>query len=227
MPTKVPPTKKTSQPNDRRADTLIHESEKKMGSLALIMKCQVHLWKALLFSLFFAVFVSAMTLAISFNLSDMSYAAFDRIREQIEQNSQDNVALQSDISSRVFLANNKWEALTDGNHTDSIKVRNSQGAGSPFVDFSFANAHDISRVILSTDRVSASDSACALKDFSVGVSENGTDFQQVFSGSMNSVDETQAFRMPAGSIGKHVRIYLDSNYGDKHWTCLTEVGILK
>ncbi len=222
--------KKEPQYQARPADIAVARSEKKMGAMSIIAKTQIKVWKAMLFSLFFAGFIGALAWAVATDLPNPSDAANGRS----SVGGGTNIAPLARLKGNSFAMRGQngedgWTKLNDSDASpESVLVRTSRGEA-PSVDLELAGntAQPVNKLAISINPDDQKYTKCGLNKFTVMSSLDGVGFAKALEGNKTNTSGAQEYSFPANWRAKVLRVLLESNHGNPDWICLKEIKVIQ
>lgn len=231
------PTNKAKEPpyQARPADIVMTQSEKKMGAMSIITKSQIKVWKAMLFSLFFAGAVGALAWAMALDQFQNSDAAWFRwSRNNVsEPVAETNIAPLATLKPNSFAMKRQdgsdgWNLFNSADqNSESPMVRTSRGEP-PFVDLEFAGEpQEVKKISITLDTANQKYAQCGLREFTVMSSLDGAQFGKAFDATKSNTPGAEEFSFPAGWKAKVLRVIFTSNQGDPNWICPGRIKVIQ
>jgi len=207
---------------DRPADSIIKNSERKMGAMALISNTRIKLWKALLFSCFFAGFIGALVYAVAYDEGLKTNATWS-IRNAV------NVAKMSEVSTSSYTRNGYGpDKIIDenGNNNEIMVMRL---GGQPWIKFDLPGEKPQKIVKISIKLNPDKDPyrLCGLHNFSMQSSVDGKNFDSILTATKKNTAEWEEYLINNGSgiETQFLKLIIDSNWGDPAWVCVQEIKL--
>jgi hypothetical protein len=207
---------------DRPADNIIKKTELKIGAMALISNAQIKLWKALLFSCFFAGFIGALAYTVAYDEGLKTNATWS-IRNAV------NVAALSEVTSSSYTRNGYGpEKMIDENgQINGMTVM--RLGGEPWLKFDLPGnqAQKIVKLSLKLDPTKDPYRLCGLHDFTVQASLDGKNFNTVLTAVKNNTVGWEEYLINDGHgvEAQFLKLIVDSNWGDPAWVCVQEMKL--
>ena len=204
---------------ERPVDNVIKESAGKMGAMALISHTQVKLWKAMLFSFFFAGFVGALVFVTAFKLGLGTKAAWNA------ENSI-NIASSSQIRASSYTRAGYGPENLINNSQEMMMMRL---GGTPWVilDLPGEKPRKIVKVSIKLDPTVDPYRLCGLHDFSLMYSIDGKNFAPILKSIKNNNSDWQDYLIDNGRgiEAKALKLVAESNWGDPAWLCVQDMKV--
>ena len=205
--------------NIRPADVVLKTSEKKIGAMSLISNARVKLWKAMLFSFFFAGFVGALAYTLAFNVGINAKAAW-RTQNLVD------IASLSDVTVSSYTRTGYGPEKIIDNSDQMMMMRM---GGEPWIrlDLPGENPRKVVKISLKINSAVDPYRLCGLHDFSLMSSVDGKNFAPILKSIKNNDSDWQDYLIDNGRVieAKELKLIVESNWGDPAWVCIQDMKV--